>query len=102
MIEQMNLFGERDVLLDVCDYLVRRYDRMRKDLMDDERDMRFDEWLIGNFRTWSGSTVHDLEGYSFIQFTPAGITLSSKTGKREQIPKEKILQQFGLAEVRKR
>lgn len=100
MIEQLNLFGERDPLAAVAEWITSRYERVAKE--EYAYPISFDEWLLRKFSSYEGSNCNAPLGYSYWSFDPSGFRL---TGFKEKpgesysqlyFPKDKILKACGV------
>lgn len=117
MIEQMNLFGERDPFDELTDRIVKWYEDEKSYFAKRgwKFNKNFDQWLRDHFSTWSGGNGgHVLWGeWDFYQFQPSGLRLENsrkliprKDGKGTEwysifFPKQKILKAFGIKDDNK-
>lgn len=103
MIEQMNLFGERDVLMLVCETLKSRYAWITKRGLCDEKIRPFAKWVLDCFSSYQGGTTPaelKAEGYDIYGCSPKGMELWNGTEKT-LIPKSKIMRTLGITDDNK-
>lgn len=102
MIEQLSLFGERDTLSIVLEWLTDMYEYRKSQLEHWEGHPNFDKWLLDCFASHQGGTTFGIVGsygWTLYNMSPKGIELvdtDSKDWRRELIPKAKILRAFGI------
>ena len=111
MIEQMNLFGERDPFDELCDHIVKWYvDNKVWNQKHGYRLTNFDTWLLDNFSSYRGGNGDSLlfGQWTFYDFSPKGLRLTNmkklipradgQGTEWESIffPKQKILRRFGI------
>lgn len=109
MIEQMNLFGERDPFDELIEHIVKWYEAVKAFESRHGHNMQnFDQWLRDNFSSYRGGNGESLlfGQWTFYDFTPRGLRLTNmkKLIKTEDgtewesifFPKEKILKAFGI------
>lgn len=112
MIEQLNLFGERDQFAELIDRIVDWYEG-DKAFCEDHGcyfPERFDTWLLDLFSCHCGGNSSTMlwGDWGWYQFSPSGLKLenSSKLVPRKDgqgtewesifFPKKKILEAFGV------
>lgn len=109
MIEQLNLFGEKDPFAELCDNIVKAYESNKK---DEEHTENFDVWLRHCFSSYSGgNSFMYVTGYNFFDFSPKGLKLTDShtlikyddhtEWKSLFFPKQKILKAFGIKDDKK-
>ena len=105
MIEQLNLFGERDELTMVCEMFRHRFEWWRKRWSENEWNPTFEKWVLDYFSSYAGGTAPaELEPYESYCCSPKGIELVIYRGadtKRVQVPKVKILRALGIRDDKK-
>lgn len=114
MIEQMNLFGERDPFDELIEHIVKWYEDSNVwKQKHGYRITNFDTWLLDNFSSYRGGNGDSLlfGQWTFYDFTPRGLRLTNmkKLIKTEDgtewesifFPKKKILKAFGIKDDNK-
>lgn len=111
MIEQMNLFGERDEFAVLIDHIVKWYEDKKAFCARYGYPMprNFGEWLLDLFSTYTGGNGSEMlwGKWEWYAFSPSGLKLEGEiddeTEKWDSIffPKKKILDAFGIKDDRK-
>lgn len=114
MIEQMNLFGERDPFDELIEHIVKWYEAVKAFESRHGHNMQnFDQWLRDNFSSYRGGNGESLlfGQWTFYDFTPRGLRLTNmkkliKTDDGTEwesifFPKQKILKAFGIKDDNK-
>lgn len=109
MIEQMNLFGEREPFDELVERIVQWYESAKAFNTRHGCYMpNFDQWLRDNFSSYRGGNGESLlfGRWTFYDFTPRGLRLTNmkkliktETGTEWEsifFPKQKILKAFGI------
>lgn len=116
MIEQMNLFGEREPFDELIERIVQWYEQEKEfyEKYGWEFKKNFDTWLLDHFSTWMGGNADGIlwGEWNFYQWSPSGLRLENSNkliprndGKGTEwyyifFPKKKILNAFGIKDDR--
>jgi hypothetical protein len=114
VVEQFNLFGERDPFAELTENIVRWYEAAKADSEKYGGYMpNFDDWLRDNFSSYCGGncTTFLYDKWTFYDFSPSGLRLTNmnklvkvKNGTEWEsifFPKKKILKAFGIKDDNK-
>lgn len=99
MIEQLNLFGERDEIYEVAEWIMGMYEDYRKRMPDGKSFM---DWIEDEFSSFHGGSYNTPLGYTFWSFDHSGFRLvdtsvpKGESYKEAYFPKHKIMKACGV------
>lgn len=105
--EQMNMFGERDPVNVICEWLTTYHKELIKRgfIRREHRGYKFSDFVLNYFSSYAGGTAHGIlkDYFDTYDFSPTGVKLNSWGSKDKElfVKKSDILKMLNIKDDHK-